>query len=405
MGASCRRDSLGATRIHDAIPVALLTECSTSAGCASCTSCTRAARSPPSPTRSSSRPPPSPSSSPCSSARPGVPLLEPAGRGRPADRRCARARRPRRRAARARRARRGRPGRRHRRASPAAGGSRPSSRSALRVAVPAIRALAREAPEPALRADRVRARGVAARARARRRRPRAGRRVGAPAARPAGRHRPRGPPQRPGPPRAARGPPGGARHRDAVPLAELAGEAWTTGHPGTAWEDITERTCRGLGGFDPDIRHRTNDSVLSLALVADGQAVTLLPRARPARRATRRRRQRRSPRARCTARSSPPPAPPTRGGPPSRRCSRPSAPPPGRRNFPARADMVRVRPTLEPTRDERFEELFREHYPALRTARDTFDPLDCVSWSKRARRELRARGGRAGDATRRPATS
>ena len=62
-----------------------------------------------------------------------------------------------------------------------------------------------------------------------------------------------------------------------MPLAELAGEAWTTGHPRTAWEDIVKRTCRGLGGFDPDIRHRTNDSVLSLALVADGRAVTLLP--------------------------------------------------------------------------------------------------------------------------------
>jgi DNA-binding transcriptional LysR family regulator len=68
------------------------------------------------------------------------------------------------------------------------------------------------------------------------------------------------------------------RHRKLVPLAELAGEVWTTGHRGTAWEDITSRTCRGLGGFDPDIRHRTNDSVLSLALVAGGQAVTLLPR-------------------------------------------------------------------------------------------------------------------------------
>jgi DNA-binding transcriptional LysR family regulator len=68
-----------------------------------------------------------------------------------------------------------------------------------------------------------------------------------------------------------------AADRDPVPLAELAGEVWTTGHRGTAWEDITIRTCRGLGGFDPDIRHRTNDSVLSLALVADGQAVTLLP--------------------------------------------------------------------------------------------------------------------------------
>src|SRR5918994_2837724 len=72
--------------------------------------------------------------------------------------------------------------------------------------------------------------------------------------------------------------PAARRHRAAVPLAELAGEAWTTGHRGTAWEDITNRICRRLGAFDPDIRYRTNDSVLSLELVADGQAVTLLPR-------------------------------------------------------------------------------------------------------------------------------
>jgi DNA-binding transcriptional LysR family regulator len=68
-----------------------------------------------------------------------------------------------------------------------------------------------------------------------------------------------------------------AARRDPVPLSELAGERWTTGHRGTAWEDIVNRTCRRLGGFDPDIRHRTNDSVLSLELVAGGQAVTLLP--------------------------------------------------------------------------------------------------------------------------------
>ena len=40
---------------------------------------------------------------------------------------------------------------------------------------------------------------------------------------------------------------------------------------------MTQRTCRELGGFDPDIRHRTNDATVSLALVADGLAVTLLP--------------------------------------------------------------------------------------------------------------------------------
>jgi DNA-binding transcriptional LysR family regulator len=68
------------------------------------------------------------------------------------------------------------------------------------------------------------------------------------------------------------------RHPEAVPLAALAGEVWSTGHRGTAWEEVTNRTCRTLGGYDPDIRHRTNDGVVSLALVARGRAVTLLPR-------------------------------------------------------------------------------------------------------------------------------
>jgi DNA-binding transcriptional LysR family regulator len=67
------------------------------------------------------------------------------------------------------------------------------------------------------------------------------------------------------------------RHADAVPLAELEDEVWTSGHPGTAWKSVIERTCRELGSFEPDIRHRTNDAVLSLALVAGGRAVTLLP--------------------------------------------------------------------------------------------------------------------------------
>jgi DNA-binding transcriptional LysR family regulator len=67
------------------------------------------------------------------------------------------------------------------------------------------------------------------------------------------------------------------RHKEAVPMAELAGETWTSGHVGMAWEQMTQRACRELGGFDPDIRHRTNDATVSLALVARGLAVTLLP--------------------------------------------------------------------------------------------------------------------------------
>jgi DNA-binding transcriptional LysR family regulator len=67
------------------------------------------------------------------------------------------------------------------------------------------------------------------------------------------------------------------RFPDAVPMAELANEVWTTGHAGMGWEEITQATCRGLGGFDPDIRHRANDATISLALVSRGLAVTMLP--------------------------------------------------------------------------------------------------------------------------------
>ena len=71
--------------------------------------------------------------------------------------------------------------------------------------------------------------------------------------------------------------PAARRHPDAVPLAELADETWTTGHVGLTWEQVIYRACRELGGFEPDIRHRTNDANVSLALVASGFAVTMLP--------------------------------------------------------------------------------------------------------------------------------
>jgi DNA-binding transcriptional LysR family regulator len=67
------------------------------------------------------------------------------------------------------------------------------------------------------------------------------------------------------------------RHRHAVPLPELADAAWVTGHADMGWDAMTRRTCREHGGFDPDIRHRTNDATISLALVARGLAVALLP--------------------------------------------------------------------------------------------------------------------------------
>src|SRR3954449_9720916 len=67
------------------------------------------------------------------------------------------------------------------------------------------------------------------------------------------------------------------RHKHEVPLSELAGERWATGHPSLGWEDMTERTCRERGGFAPDIHHRANDANVTMALVARGLAVALLP--------------------------------------------------------------------------------------------------------------------------------
>jgi DNA-binding transcriptional LysR family regulator len=71
--------------------------------------------------------------------------------------------------------------------------------------------------------------------------------------------------------------PAALRHRNAIPLGELADDAWTTGEAGMGWDEMTHRTCRALGGFAPDVRHRTYDATLSVALVARGLAVTLLP--------------------------------------------------------------------------------------------------------------------------------
>ena len=71
--------------------------------------------------------------------------------------------------------------------------------------------------------------------------------------------------------------PAARRHEHELPLSELAGEHWATGHPQMGWEDMTERTCRERGGFAPDIRARANDANVTLALVRAGLAVALLP--------------------------------------------------------------------------------------------------------------------------------
>jgi DNA-binding transcriptional LysR family regulator len=67
------------------------------------------------------------------------------------------------------------------------------------------------------------------------------------------------------------------RFKRTVPLASLAGETWASGHPGMGWEEMTYSTCRELGGFEPDIRHRANDANVTLEVVSRGLGVALLP--------------------------------------------------------------------------------------------------------------------------------
>lgn len=67
-----------------------------------------------------------------------------------------------------------------------------------------------------------------------------------------------------------------AAHAEAVPLAELADDGWVASAPGMGWEEMTRRTCRALGGFDPDIRHRTNDATVAIGAAARGIAVSML---------------------------------------------------------------------------------------------------------------------------------
>jgi DNA-binding transcriptional LysR family regulator len=62
-----------------------------------------------------------------------------------------------------------------------------------------------------------------------------------------------------------------------VSLAALRDEPWAVGKADSHYAELAVRACRALGGFEPDVRHRSNDLMMLLALVANGQAVTLLP--------------------------------------------------------------------------------------------------------------------------------
>jgi DNA-binding transcriptional LysR family regulator len=64
---------------------------------------------------------------------------------------------------------------------------------------------------------------------------------------------------------------------DPFDLAGLTDAKWATGEAGGSMEALVRRVCNGHGGFEPRIRHHTNELSMLLALVAQDEAVTLLP--------------------------------------------------------------------------------------------------------------------------------
>jgi DNA-binding transcriptional LysR family regulator len=65
--------------------------------------------------------------------------------------------------------------------------------------------------------------------------------------------------------------------RGPVRLAACEHEAWAAGHRGTGLDAVVRNVCNRVGGFEPDVRHRSDDGLVLSALVASGRAVTLLP--------------------------------------------------------------------------------------------------------------------------------
>jgi len=65
--------------------------------------------------------------------------------------------------------------------------------------------------------------------------------------------------------------------RRKVPLTELATQAWAACQPGTGHREMQIRTCRQLGGFEPDLRYASDDFLILLELVRTTGACALLP--------------------------------------------------------------------------------------------------------------------------------
>jgi hypothetical protein len=60
-------------------------------------------------------------------------------------------------------------------------------------------------------------------------------------------------------------------------LANLQDATWATGHPGTGIDAFLRNACNRMAGYEPTIRHRSDDATVVSAIVGSGRAVALLP--------------------------------------------------------------------------------------------------------------------------------
>jgi DNA-binding transcriptional LysR family regulator len=68
-----------------------------------------------------------------------------------------------------------------------------------------------------------------------------------------------------------------AEHGGPVAITALHDDVWVASATGTGHHALVVGTCRSLGGYEPDLRHRSNDADVQLELVRTTGAVALMP--------------------------------------------------------------------------------------------------------------------------------
>ena len=68
-----------------------------------------------------------------------------------------------------------------------------------------------------------------------------------------------------------------ARSEGPVAIAQLRSEIWAASAEGTGHHAMVVGTCRALGGYEPDLRHRSSDADVQLELVRAAAVVALMP--------------------------------------------------------------------------------------------------------------------------------